>query len=62
MVCENRLMIFLPHTQIVNAKIPVAHKAILKLPVYSRTVPRIRVSMTFAILAIMFMKPAAVAT
>ena len=61
-VSESLLIIFLPHTQTTSANIPVAHKATEKLPVYSLTVPKIKVSMTFAILAIMFMKPAAVAT
>ena len=54
-------MIRLPASQTSRAKMPVAHKAMLKLPVYSLTVPSTSVSMTLAILAIMFMKPAAVA-
>ena len=58
---ESLLMILLPANHTRSAKMPVAHKAMLKLPVYYRTVPSTSVSMTLAILAIMFMKPAAVA-
>ena len=60
-ICDNAPMIFLPASQTSNAKKPVAHKAMPKLPVYSLTVPRTSVSTTLAMLAIMFMNPAAVA-